>query len=139
VKNPRMQENRASNSAPDGANQTRGTIRAGGLQPGRIICESYQIFYLLLAAHATLEVWHSSHQPRSWSGSISEVKLQSSFMQMAGETASENTADDFVTSISTPILIARKEKGQDRYEAIKKTRSAGKLHGTVTFLVRSPT
>ena len=30
--------------------------------------------------------------PASWSGSISQVKSQSSFMQMAGETASERMA-----------------------------------------------
>jgi hypothetical protein len=37
-------------------------------------------------------VQHSSLNPASWSGSISEVKSRSSFMQMAGEPMSERTA-----------------------------------------------
>ena len=37
-------------------------------------------------------VRHSSLNSASWSGSILEVKSQSSFMQMASETVSERTA-----------------------------------------------
>jgi len=37
-------------------------------------------------------VRHSLQNPASWSGSISQVKSQSSLMQMAGETASGRTA-----------------------------------------------
>jgi hypothetical protein len=54
---------------------------------------------MFMGAAIMVLVWHSSHQPRSWSGSISQVKSQSSFMQMAGETVGKHRLQQFSEAV----------------------------------------
>ncbi len=57
-------------------------------------------------------VRHSSQNPASWSDSISQVKSQSSLMQMAGETASERTASGSL--FNTVVAFDFHERGELR-------------------------